>query len=74
MSTGKCVNCKERPATLDWVGDGGVLAYTHGMSVRWCEVCATRAQLEHAQAAAQRIPELETKLRTLLGAGTEPPT
>lgn len=60
-----CANCHQRPATIIWVGEGGMLAYTHGGGVWWCKFCATEAQLAYAKAAALRIPELEQQLATL---------
>jgi hypothetical protein len=59
---GLCANCGKRPATIDWVGNGGALAISHGVYERWCEVCALTAQLEHAQKMAGRIPDLERRL------------
>lgn len=59
---GLCQKCRERPATLDWVGDGGTLAWAHGMSSRWCEICALRAQVVHCREAVERLPSLEAKL------------
>jgi len=63
----RCANCKTRKATMDWVGEGGVLAWTHGMYTRWCEYCATEAQLKYARERAAAIPELEAKLKALEG-------
>ena len=60
-----CANCKIRPATLDWVGEGGTLAYVHGMSVRWCERCAVEAQLAYAEKLASEIPVLRARLQVL---------
>lgn len=61
-----CQNCKRRPAVLDWVGEGGALAYVHGMHVRWCQRCAWEAQLDYARKSALQIPDLENKLSALL--------
>lgn len=60
-----CVNCSQRKASLDWVGDGGAMAYVHGMSVRWCERCAVEAQLQYARARAKEIAGLEKRLAEL---------
>ena len=60
-----CANCQSRPAEIDWVGEGGTLAWVHGMFSRWCLRCATEAQLKHARETAARIPELEQKLAGL---------
>lgn len=61
----QCVNCRTRPAAVNWVGGGGALAYVHGMSVRWCDYCATSAQLSYAKDLAAEIPALERKLQEL---------
>jgi hypothetical protein len=58
----KCANCHQRPGTIRW---GNTLALTHGWAQMWCEICATEAQLEHAQERAAVIPELEAKLGAL---------
>ena len=60
-----CQNCRKREATVDWIGDGGTLAFSHGMYQRWCEYCCTDKQLQHAKKLASMIPELEQKLKTL---------
>lgn len=63
-----CANCKTRDATVNWVAEGGALAFTHGMFARWCLICATTAQLEYARKQAADIPRLEQKLATLVDA------
>ena len=60
-----CKNCGTRPATTNWVGEGGILDDVHGMSQRWCDYCATRGQLVHCKKMARRIPILEKKLKSL---------
>jgi len=60
-----CANCHQRPGTLTWVGEGGTLAFTHGLSQQWCESCVVSAQLTHARASAARIPTLESRLNGL---------
>lgn len=45
----KCQKCHKREATIKWVGTGGVLDYVHGMYEEWCELCALKAQYEHAK-------------------------
>jgi hypothetical protein len=62
-----CQHCGCRPATLDWVGDGGALAYVHGMSQRWCDYCAIEAQLAYAIQQASTVEVLRSKLLTLGG-------
>lgn len=63
-----CANCGEREGTIQWLGQGGMLALTHGFYSMWCEVCATRAQLVYAEERAAAIPELQRKLQELLDA------
>jgi len=58
-----CQKCHKREATVQWVGDGGMLAFSHGMYEMWCDYCCTVAQLENAKRNAARIPELERKLK-----------
>lgn len=60
-----CQQCGERPATENWVGEGGYLALSHGLYRRWCERCVVVAQLEHARKTVAAIPDLETRLREL---------
>ncbi len=62
MSTTVCANCRDRVGTEPWVGEGGVLALIHGMSVLWCRRCVLTAQLAYARAQASRIPDLERDL------------
>lgn len=62
---GQCENCKQRQGSINWVGEGGALAYSHGMSSWWCEFCATEAQLAHAKKVAADIPDLERRLNEL---------
>ena len=60
-----CQHCHKRPATIQWVGDGGMLAFTHGMYENWCDFCATTEQLKAARRSAKHIPRLEKKLKKL---------
>lgn len=32
-----CVRCRENEGTKKWVGDGGILALSHGWYEMWCE-------------------------------------
>ena len=59
---GLCRSCRRREATVNWVGDGGVMAYVHGAYQRWCNVCAVRAQIAHAEEAAASLPALRAEL------------
>lgn len=63
---GPCANCKQRPATMDWAGEMSAFEVARGARLeRWCDVCATEAQLSHARTQAARIPGLESKLAHL---------
>jgi hypothetical protein len=60
-----CANCGERPGTLQWVGEGGVMALVHGMYQMWCELCAARAQLDYSREQATRVADLEARVAEL---------
>ena len=60
-----CENCGIRPGTVQWVGEGGMLAVTHGWYSMWCERCVLEAQLAYARRRAAEIPELTKKLAAL---------
>ena len=60
-----CRNCHARPATVRWLGEGGSVAFAHGLYQWWCERCAVEAQLEHARKQATRVAELEARLAAL---------
>lgn len=59
---GLCGNCHERQGTEPWVGEGGTLAYVHGMFSMWCKRCTLKAQIEHSEACAARLPALREQL------------
>lgn len=52
----KCDNCHEREGTLKWVGDA--MDLVHGAYSMWCELCVVEAQIDYAQKAAERLPNL----------------
>jgi len=60
-----CQHCGERPSTGMWTGDSGTLAYVHGCYAFWCAQCMLRAQIEHAEGCAARLPELRSALEKL---------
>jgi len=60
-----CQNCGQRPGEVDWVGDGGAIAWAHGFTQRWCRLCCVRAQLEYAYKVVDTIPALEKELQQL---------
>ena len=59
----KCQHCHAREATDNYVGEGGVLAFTHGMYQRWCRICVLEVQLEYAEKIAKNIPKLKKELQ-----------
>lgn len=58
-----CENCGNREATLVWSNSS--MGYVHGMYESWCEICCVEEQLKFAKKQANRIPELEKKLKEL---------
>ena len=60
-----CRNCKQRPATLKWVGTGSSMDLIHGNYSLWCRMCSVEAQLAYAQEQAARIGSLENELAEL---------
>jgi len=58
----KCEKCGKHEATQTWVGEGGVLAYTHGFTRQWCRCCVLKAQLEYAERQTKRIPVIKKEL------------
>lgn len=54
----KCQKCGQREGTENWVGDGGVLAFTHGLVAQWCKLCVVEAQIAHAEKLQQQLPDL----------------
>lgn len=60
-----CQKCQQRPATKVWLSEGGALALVHGMGQDWCEQCVLSEQIAYAKAAADRLPDLETRLKEL---------
>jgi RNA polymerase subunit RPABC4/transcription elongation factor Spt4 len=60
-----CQNCGKREATENWVGEGGMLALTHGMYSCWCKICCLEAQLKYMREIVARIPETEAELAAL---------
>jgi hypothetical protein len=55
---GLCRNCSVRQASTWWVGDGGTLAFVHGMGQPWCEPCCNGEQIKFAEEAVARLPKL----------------
>ena len=53
---------------MEWVGEGGALAWAHGMSQLWCEICCVETRLIHFREMASKIPEMESRLAELLKA------
>lgn len=64
--TQPCANCGKRPGTIQWVGEGGALALTHGWYAMWCEVCCLEAQIKYAEDLTAKIPTLKEELAQAL--------
>lgn len=47
---------------INWVGDGGAFAASHGHSTQWCKLCCTGEQLMYARQQAECIDKLEIEL------------
>lgn len=64
-----CKNCGRLGTTAHpvgiWAGDGGSLAYSHGLYTYWCELCMKQAQLAHAEKCAESIAGLKARIREL---------
>ena len=60
MSDLTCELCNERPGDQMYADDGTAAA--HGWIKHICGPCMWQKQLVHAQASAERIPDLEAKL------------
>jgi hypothetical protein len=60
-----CENCHKHKATINWVGEGGIFAYSHGMAESWCECCALKAQIKHIRGLNRSLLKLERKLSKL---------
>jgi len=69
---GTCQKCGQRPATDWWVGEGGALAWTHGMRAAWCKLCVVTEQLRYCREQAARVPELEAELLRVTAEALEP--
>ena len=57
-----CFKCGKHKASLRWVGDGGFMAFSHGMWQPCCDCCAAQMVLDYAKERASKIPELEKEL------------
>jgi len=60
-----CQSCLQRPATMNWTGQGGTLAFVHGMFQRWCELCVVSAQVAYALKIQDGLPALKARLAEL---------
>ena len=55
-----CQNCGQHQGTVKWTA--GALDMAHGFYQMWCEGCALRKQIEHAEERAAALPELRQRL------------
>lgn len=58
-----CNNCKKHEETETWVGEGGMLAFTHGFSSQWCKCCVLKAQIKHIEKIAKGLESIKKKLK-----------
>jgi hypothetical protein len=58
----RCQHCGKHKATVNWVGQGGILEYAHGMYEMWCECCALKVQIKHMKKEIKSLARLEKKL------------
>jgi len=65
-----CANCNKHQGTEIWVGNGGIMAYSHGMYVYWCRCCVLDANLKYAKRQAKLIPAMEARKKRLKTACT----
>ena len=63
---GLCENCGKRPATSWWTGEGGTLAFVHGMGVPWCRVCCLTEQVRYLEEKTAALPKIKAQLAELL--------
>lgn len=61
-----CQKCGQREGTENWTGEGGTLAYVHGMYQRWCKICCIEEQLKYARERVESIPKLIKELSDLI--------
>lgn len=61
-----CQKCGQREGTENWTGEGGTLAYVHGMYQKWCKICCIEEQLRYARERMESIPKLIKELNDLL--------
>jgi hypothetical protein len=69
---GTCSKCGQRPGTVKWLGELGMLAATHGMHQWWCEVCVNEAHIAYAEKQAARLPGLYRDRDLILAAPLPP--
>src|SRR3972149_3983851 len=61
-----CAKCGKHRASVFWLGNQGLMEYTHGGHAEfWCECCAVKAQLKYARDQARRVRVLEKKLENV---------
>jgi len=59
----KCEKCGRRQATIKWVGEGGIMAFVHGMYHDWCEKCALEAKIKYAEEHQGDLQKLRKELK-----------
>ena len=61
----KCENCGKHEGTQKWLGNEGMMAFTHGMWRLWCECCCLKEQIKFAKERTAAIPKMEKELLKL---------
>jgi protein-arginine kinase activator protein McsA len=61
----KCQHCHKREATVNWVGEGGMMNFIHGFYERWCEQCCLEAEVAYAEKHKNDLKNLRRKLHAL---------
>lgn len=57
-----CENCKKHEATINWVGVGSILDFSHGNYDLWCKCCALKAQIKDAKRQIKSLKKLKVEL------------
>lgn len=59
-----CANCGKHKGTIRW-GEGPIAA-VHGLFAWWCECCALKAQIAHAEERARELENMKIRLAETL--------
>ena len=59
----KCSRCKVKEATENWVGEGSVMDWVHGMYEMCCKGCCLKMQIEWAVKHKDDLKNLRKELK-----------